>query len=691
MLDLKVVFGDNFEAQAEYLIGKAQNEIIEGDGLGSPWHELVINSTILGPISALLWWADITPDGSEEKAGQSQWTNALQIFSKDMNWGDRFVGSFSRGVTFADEYSVARGQDGEYYTYVGSDPFPKVVSAGINPSGDLDFEIIEWLSHNSNSGRNDVGAHDDIYIRTVTSAQAIAEDAKIGTRYKLSDYQEAGYDVVDASDTGGFYVEGLLSGRKLRLVQRGDIYAEYFGIEYDSSYQDDKFLAMLAYLESTNANGYFSGRINLNTNISLELYPNLQLYGVGKESELYWPDLETGVGLATGGVQHTGLTLEKFKISAPPSSGLQVTKFAELYQGCRIADIIIRGGNIGCEITDSWVSTFDNVYVRDGGTYGVIIRSANSSEQVNAINIRGVYSQGYQHNWYFDGITGGGRAIYIATGSSERSRKTSVIIDGFGSVTFGPGFYFEANYTDAVGASGEVLDKTKPVNVLVTRTGAGVFDGRVAFDKCYIAVRNDFNTPTEVVSTYISPLITGTPTYYVSDIQTEHVCNTTSYVDFDLYNDSDTASVTQLNGPTNSANRYRGRVGIAESIKIDLDVQTGFTSTWENIHNTIIDGRDAYLKLECTTAGTTTSALNIVVEDTSDSSVIGSMTIPAGSYTVGQVLKFRVPRLFNGFRRLEVNSPATGDNVRFTAFLCRVKKGDGGSNFTNGNAYFADF
>lgn len=146
MFNAKTTFPDNFEANAEYLIGKAQNEILEGDGLGSPWHELVINNTILGPISAILWWADITPDGSEEKAGQSQYLDALRILSKDMNWGDRFVGSFARGVTFTDEYSVARGQDGEYYTYVGSDPFPKVVPAGINPSGDVDFEIIEWLS-----------------------------------------------------------------------------------------------------------------------------------------------------------------------------------------------------------------------------------------------------------------------------------------------------------------------------------------------------------------------------------------------------------------------------------------------------------------------------------------------------------------------------------------------------------------
>lgn len=47
--------------------------------------------------------------------------------------------------------------------------------------------VISVFPHSATYNRNAVGAHDDIYIRTVTQAEAVAEDAPIGTRYKLSD------------------------------------------------------------------------------------------------------------------------------------------------------------------------------------------------------------------------------------------------------------------------------------------------------------------------------------------------------------------------------------------------------------------------------------------------------------------------------------------------------------------------
>ena len=247
MFDAKATFPDNFKSQADYLIGKAQNELIEGDGLGSPWHELVINNTILGPISAILWWADITPDGSEEKAGQSQYLDALRIISQDMNWGNRFVGSFARGVTFTDEYSVARGQDGKYYTYVGSDPFPRVVAAGINPSGDVDFEVIEWLSAESIIDENGGNVQNYIDGQQFDSIDAVKSYSKlsklIGQQIKTKEYHSgtgyggASYMVVSSSSVtpnGTYIIQGVAdTSAAIVLRQTNTVFLDRYGAKWD--------------------------------------------------------------------------------------------------------------------------------------------------------------------------------------------------------------------------------------------------------------------------------------------------------------------------------------------------------------------------------------------------------------------------------------------------------------------------
>lgn len=133
MKDFKQVFNTNFDTDVGYLVGKARNEDVDGDGTGSPWHQIVINDLMMGPVSALFDHSDVVADNSDEKAGQSQWIDALKTLAKDMNWGDRFKGSFAKGFTYTSADDVGRGQDGGYYKYIGSDPFPKSVPAGTNP------------------------------------------------------------------------------------------------------------------------------------------------------------------------------------------------------------------------------------------------------------------------------------------------------------------------------------------------------------------------------------------------------------------------------------------------------------------------------------------------------------------------------------------------------------------------------
>jgi len=128
-------------------------------------------------------------------------------------WGDRYKGELTTdvGVTLTDEFSVLL-YDGNYYSYTGSDPFPVIVAPGTVPTAP-DYKLRNPTDHDSDINRNAVGAHDDIYIRTVTLAEAIAEDAPIGTGYSIDDVF---YKVVDISESGGFYAS-LNATKKLEI------------------------------------------------------------------------------------------------------------------------------------------------------------------------------------------------------------------------------------------------------------------------------------------------------------------------------------------------------------------------------------------------------------------------------------------------------------------------------------------
>lgn len=78
------------------------------------------------------------------------------------------------------------------------------------------------------SGTPDTQANSQVYqglnkkfdqIRYKTLSEAIAEDAPVGTRYVITDLDNARYDVVLAGDTGGLYQTGMSSGRKLKYIE----------------------------------------------------------------------------------------------------------------------------------------------------------------------------------------------------------------------------------------------------------------------------------------------------------------------------------------------------------------------------------------------------------------------------------------------------------------------------------------
>lgn len=221
------VYAGRVDAAADYLLGKARNITTVGDNTGTPWEKILINDTLLGPLAAILSEAGIIPDGSDEKEGQSQVLDAIKLIIRDQQWGDRFKGRFSAGFTYETEDDVGRGQDGNYYKYVGSDPFPKVVAAGTVPSVP-DYIQVEFNDHNSKTNRNAVGAHDEIYRRKTTVAEIESEVFSVDDRLELTDRSNAKFTIVSGGVANGSDIIDAGNGNTAQL-EKGTVLIEMFG------------------------------------------------------------------------------------------------------------------------------------------------------------------------------------------------------------------------------------------------------------------------------------------------------------------------------------------------------------------------------------------------------------------------------------------------------------------------------
>lgn len=84
--------------------------------------------------------------------------------------------------------------------------------------------------HNDTIDRNSVGSHDDIYVRTRTLAEALAEDAPVGTRYTITDRYNAEMKVVEHITADGMVYHDMNNGLTLQLRPFGhEIYLEWLG------------------------------------------------------------------------------------------------------------------------------------------------------------------------------------------------------------------------------------------------------------------------------------------------------------------------------------------------------------------------------------------------------------------------------------------------------------------------------
>jgi hypothetical protein len=207
MKDLRITRPLQVVDDPAYLMGKAKNVTTTGDGTGTPWSDDVINDQLFGVNSAILAEAGMTPNGLDEKAGQSQIVDAVKKIIAD--------------------------------------------------------------NHN---------------IRVRTLAQAVAEDASVGTRYIITDLDNARYDVTISGDVGGFYKIGLSSGRKLRLMET-DLSCKALGMSTTDSSINSDILDTLdqfnwSSLEIDDYYEFTTSVVNVMPNRKIKIFGNGELRGV---------------------------------------------------------------------------------------------------------------------------------------------------------------------------------------------------------------------------------------------------------------------------------------------------------------------------------------------------------------------------------------------------------------------------
>ena len=126
----------------------------------------------------------------------------------------------------ADGYATAGTQDGDpiladdindYKGFASAVLSDNSITASGNPDTQAESQVYQGLNKKFDQ------------IRYKTLSEATSEDAAINTKYVITDLGSARYDVVASTDTGGFYIATMTSGRKLRLTSKGRVSIEAFG------------------------------------------------------------------------------------------------------------------------------------------------------------------------------------------------------------------------------------------------------------------------------------------------------------------------------------------------------------------------------------------------------------------------------------------------------------------------------
>lgn len=136
--------------------------------------------------------------------------------------GFRVVGDFASGFTYELPNDVGVDGSGNYWIYTDINALPVVVSAGTTPSAptytQVTFNDAIGVSYSEN-GNVDAALRKRAGYYTLAQAQVI--DLEEGQCVRFTDFDNGLYQVVLASDTGGFY-QSYKTGFKFKLIVEGD-------------------------------------------------------------------------------------------------------------------------------------------------------------------------------------------------------------------------------------------------------------------------------------------------------------------------------------------------------------------------------------------------------------------------------------------------------------------------------------
>lgn len=165
-------------------------------------------------------------------------------------WGDRYVGTFASGFTYASDTDVARGQDGKYYRYVGNASYPVVVAAGTvasDFSGLYGETVPNILQVNTISGLQGLTGTEGQQV-SVASYHGLGDLSGVGTfvwgvgRHNGGTFIDPNRafptDWNDQTQLATWFADSGVDVVGLKRVYDGAVNAKWFGAKGDSLTDD---------------------------------------------------------------------------------------------------------------------------------------------------------------------------------------------------------------------------------------------------------------------------------------------------------------------------------------------------------------------------------------------------------------------------------------------------------------------
>lgn len=307
---------------------------------------------------------------------------------------------------------------------------------------------------------------------------------------------------------------------------------------------------------------------NIFVSDTIQLYPTTKIEGQGKNRSIIRFRGGKKIFDLSNELPKIGVELSNFGIYGDKSSGQIAIDAKYFVNGSSLRDISIENVDTAIRLTKSWYSSFDSIFIRGCNLYGLELNSSSSSEQINAINFKGLFIQSCLNSVMLNGRSVSA-AVSFDSCTFELSKKTSVISNGFSPLKF-TNCYFEGNYQD--GSTVDTLTWDTPIDLKINGTTTR---NLVSIDSCYFARKSDFIESTQKTSIFLGDNIKAE----LSNVQ--FVSNQQNYIDANVFT-TDKASIPIINNISQDGYAKKMYVGIQRTdvLSSDLEVNLKFTSTF---------------------------------------------------------------------------------------------------------------